>query len=103
MEDGSAAVHITCSVVGKGKAVHTIFDAEGRAIAGCEGKNAEVFLESAEVWDVDSPKLYTLMTEVFVGETCTDKLFTRFGIRKAVFDRDAGFFLNGKQRKIQGV
>lgn len=50
-----------------------------------------------ELWELDNPKLYTLVVEVN-----DDSYQTTFGVRSAQFTRD-GFLLNGKPVKIVGL
>ncbi|MBO0912505.1 MAG: DUF4982 domain-containing protein, partial [Acidobacteria bacterium] len=54
-------------------------------------------------WNMEDPYLYLLVTEVVAGEQVIDKYTTPFGIRTIAFDRDRGFVLNGKARKLHGV
>ena len=54
-------------------------------------------------WDVDDPHLYTLASEVIEGNRAVDRYLTPFGVRTIAFNRDAGFLLNGRQLKLQGV
>ncbi len=54
-------------------------------------------------WDLDEPYLYELVTEVVDGDRVIDKYTTSFGIRTIAFQRDKGFVLNGKVRKLHGV
>lgn len=102
-ESQTAELMIQCDLKGNGIAEHTIFLANGIAIAACSGIKTRAILESVQVWDVDSPVLYTLMTEVLFDNRVVDRVFTRFGVRKAVFDRETGFTLNGKPMKLNGV
>src|SRR4029077_10657600 len=53
-------------------------------------------------WDIDHPYLYSLVTEVLQGDRVIDKYSTAFGIRTIAFDRDKGFLLNGRPRKLHG-
>ena len=53
------------------------------------------------LWDLDSPKLYTLRTLVEVNNE-KEEYITRFGIRDAIFKPD-GFYLNGKKTKLVGL
>lgn len=59
--------------------------------------------DNPRLWSVDTPYLYTLLTEVMSGEKLADSYTTTFGIRSIRFDADKGFFLNGKALKIQGT
>ena len=55
------------------------------------------------LWDMDSPELYTVTTSILENDLVLDEYDTTFGIRKIEFDKDKGFFLNGKHRKLKGV
>lgn len=56
-----------------------------------------------QLWDIDSPYLYTLVTEVEHDGRLVDRYDTPVGIRSFRFDADNGFFLNGRSTKINGV
>lgn len=58
---------------------------------------------SPMLWDIGSPKLYTLVTEIYDGEERVDEYKTTFGFRTIRFDGKKGFFLNGKSVKIKGI
>jgi len=64
---------------------------------------ATVKVTRPALWSTDSPSLYRLETALSVGGTAVDSTSTEFGIRHFAFDPDAGFSLNGKAIKIQGV
>lgn len=94
--------------------VHHITDRDGKECARyeCSGEiparekrdlTVEATLAAPMLWDIDSPVLYTLFTEVFTGDTLRDTYRTEFGFRTARFDPDTGFWLNGRQVKIKGV
>jgi beta-galactosidase len=55
------------------------------------------------LWSLDSPKMYSAVTQVFVDGDLTDNYTTPFGIRSFNFDAEKGFSLNGKHIKINGV
>ena len=56
-----------------------------------------------KLWDIETPNLYTLVTRVAQGGQNVDEYKTKFGIRTIKFDKDKGFFLNGKRVQIQGM
>jgi beta-galactosidase len=62
-----------------------------------------ITIDSLALWSIEIPSLYTLDSYILEGGKITDNLSSTFGIRKIEFDRDKGFFLNGKQVKINGV
>ncbi|MCL1995041.1 MAG: DUF4982 domain-containing protein, partial [Defluviitaleaceae bacterium] len=55
------------------------------------------------LWSVDSPNIYTMVTEVFKNNALVHTEQNTFGFREISFRKEEGFFLNGKQMKIQGV
>ena len=55
------------------------------------------------LWNLDSPQLYSAVSQVFVDGELVDNYTTPFGIRSFEFTTDKGFFLNGKNIKINGV
>ena len=56
-----------------------------------------------EVWDMGTPNLYTVKTEILSNGTTVDGLENTFGIRTLRFDANKGCFLNGHPIKIRGV
>jgi len=62
-----------------------------------------VRLEDPQLWGLESPNLYSLLTTVKQGDKVVDTYRTPFGIRTIRFDADKGFFLNGKPTKLKGV
>jgi beta-galactosidase len=71
-----------------------------------EPNTASVFKQSITVknpvlWDIDSPVLYTAVTRVKSG-SYIDETKTDFGFRTMEWDRQKGFFLNGKNMKLKG-
>lgn len=59
-------------------------------------------IENPELWDLQSPCLYTLHTTL-TSPAGKDQNSTRFGLRQTRFDAREGFFLNGKPVKLLGV
>ena len=56
----------------------------------------------AELWDVESPVLYEIRTELYKDGQIQDSLVVTTGFRKAEFRSD-GFYLNGRKFKIRGL
>ncbi|WP_264565812.1 glycoside hydrolase family 2 TIM barrel-domain containing protein [Flavobacterium sp. N3904] len=63
----------------------------------------EAQVETPILWSVETPELYTAVTEISVDDQIVDQYKTNFGIRSFKFDVNKGFILNGKQVKIKGV
>lgn len=56
-----------------------------------------------QLWDTESPSLYTARTELWREGRKTDTYDTRFGIRRLDFIPEKGFYLNGRPTKFRGV
>ena len=91
-----------------------LIDAEGQIVASGEtecsveaGKESETSqtlqVEQPELWSVDTPYIYTLLTEVVQDGKTVDRYETPVGIRSFSFDAEKGFTLNEKPMKINGV
>ncbi len=105
-ESGS---EVTCRVVSR------VVDASGtvRATAstgdvkapawGQAAVDQEATLRDAELWSVESPHLYEVLTTIEVGGTAVDDYRTPFGVRTMHFDADRGFFLNGARVELKGT
>lgn len=61
-----------------------------------------MIFEAPLLWDIESPNLYTVHSEIIKDETAFDSSDDRFGFRTIAFDPDKGFFLNGRNVKING-
>ncbi len=83
---------------------HEVFK-DGKKVCALS-KNAEneaaETIKDAELWDIENPALYTLVTKVFANGELVDREETTFGIRKAEWKPD-GFYLNDRRVKIHGV
>jgi beta-galactosidase len=60
-------------------------------------------VKNPDRWDLDHPALYHAVVEPMVGGRPVDADAVNFGIREFHFDPDTGFWLNGKNFKIDGV
>ncbi|MGP8244353.1 MAG: glycoside hydrolase family 2 TIM barrel-domain containing protein [Bryobacteraceae bacterium] len=56
-----------------------------------------------QLWDVDHPAQYRLVTRVKAGAKVLDEQETLFGIREFHFDAPTGFWLNGRNFKLKGA
>lgn len=55
------------------------------------------------LWSTENPQLYTVRTEVKIGDQVVDTYDTDYGFRYFNFDADTGFSLNGENMKLKGV
>jgi len=67
-----------------------------------------LWVNNVHLWDIDDPYLYTARFSVYEGqdiieEKLMDRIDIKFGYRSIEFDKDKGFFLNGKHIKLQGA
>lgn len=118
----TADVNIEVCLANKGleaagcKVVNRILDATGKEVVRTQEssttlapKQEEVkLLQSAtmdniHLWDLEHPYLYTLYTDVYVGEKLVDTYTTSFGIRNIEFNPQKGFLLNGCPVKLKGT
>jgi beta-galactosidase len=92
------------SVLDAGKMVGEV-KSEGTAISAAASRTiaSSLTIPKPHLWDMDHPYLYTLVTEVLDGGRVIDRYTTEFGVRTISFDRQKGFLLNGKARKLHGV
>lgn len=64
--------------------------------------NQDLLVKSPERWSVETPSLYTAVTEIYQNSELKDSKETKFGIRTVTFDASNGFRLNGISLKLKG-
>ncbi len=80
--------------------IETELDITGDTVAEL---SQDLRVEAPDLWTLDDPAQYTIVTEVTRDGKLTDQYQTRFGIRSFYFDAEDGFILNDKHVKINGV
>ena len=61
-------------------------------------------IPDVQLWDLDTPNLYTANISLLdENGTVTDTVSVKFGARQIAFTKDGGFWLNGRQQKMNGV
>ncbi|WP_347052034.1 beta-galactosidase GalA [Flavobacterium olei] len=95
--------------------INTIFDAEKKQVAYSSEKelapefyqkrnySSKLYVKNPLLWDIESPNLYRLHTEIRQDGEVIDSYETNFGIRTIEFNAEKGFFLNGKPVKLKGT
>ena len=95
--------------------ITTIFDKDGKEISSTQTtvNKAASFEEklftqkmnvvNPKLWSIEEPNLYKLVSVIKAGNKILDKVETEFGIRTIRWDKDKGFFLNGKHVVIKGM
>jgi beta-galactosidase len=68
-----------------------------------EGYSREIILPNPQLWNLDAPDLYSVVSKIVSDGKCLDEQTSTFGIRDAHFEAATGFWLNGKNFKIKGV
>lgn len=104
---------VTASKPMDGTLLHEIFDRDGRLIGQTEVyvplcrevyvSKSTVIIDSPKLWDADDPYLYTVRTTLSVNGEALDTISTAHGFRTLRFDSEKGFFLNGRNVKINGA
>mgnify|MGYP002232395193 CR=1 FL=1 len=83
---------------------HIILDAAGKVVAkGVGGETQTLKVTHPHLWNIGDGYLYTVKSELLVGGKVMDTETTKTGFRDIKFDAQKGFFLNGKNMKINGV
>ncbi len=92
-----------------------IIDPAGRSLARAEGPPrrlapgasledaVDLTLPDAKLWSIETPVLDRLVTTVRSEGRIVDRYETPFGIRTVRWDAATGFWLNGRNLKLQGV
>ena len=91
-------ISVTADVESQGKAYkvrNQVFDAQGREVG--------LKVRRPHLWSVDDPYIYKVRTQVLVGGKVVDEVWTNTGFRSFRFDAKTGFWLNGKNMKLNGV
>ena len=93
----------------------SILDGAGRPVAALPAVSADLApwsrvtldqaaaIASPVLWSLETPHLYTLVTELRVEDRVIDRYLTSFGVRSLRFDPAQGFFLNGQHVKLKGT
>ena len=83
---------------------NTIYDAAGKVVAKSQGSEVQQLkVKNPQLWDIGKGYLYTVKSELVVNGKVVDAATTTTGFRDVKFDARKGFFLNGKNLKINGV
>lgn len=115
VSESSAVVYLSVKVDGldtSDLSINTkIIDSKGKTVASSDehiytssGSYDQQFLvHEPNLWSPEHPNLYKAVTSLYIKGEKLDEYTTRFGIRSIELVPEKGFFLNGVQRKFQGV
>ncbi len=62
-----------------------------------------ISINNPELWDLDSPKLYTVESAIITKDSIIDIATSTFGIRSIEYGPEFGFKLNGKKVLLKGM
>jgi beta-galactosidase len=120
LTDKKSAVHVQTTVKNTSDhqasltIVQELFDKEMKSKVKSSGKllvaagnsalvNQDMTVNQPQLWSVETPYLYLLITSVYQNGKLIDQSTVNVGIRTLGFDANKGFSLNGKNMKIKGV
>lgn len=87
----------------KVQVVNTLYDATGKKIGSAKGLSSTIRVPEPQLWSPADPHTYKLLTEVVVNGKTVDAYETLTAFRDFRFDAQTGFWLNGKNMKLNGV
>lgn len=84
---------------------NTVYDPQGKIVAtkASASLTQKLHVKSPQLWSIGSPKVYSVKTEIVVDGKVVDTEITTTGFRSFRFDAKTGFWLNGKNFKLNGV
>ena len=84
---------------------NTVYDANGKVVAQKESgtSSQQLKVSKPHLWSVETPYIYNVKTELIVNGKTVDEVNTTTGFREFHFDAKTGFWLNGKNFKLNGV
>ena len=77
----------------------------GQEVASGAGQNATMYVNTATLkrWSPETPNIYKVRARIFKSGTLVDEVTTTTAFRDFRFDAKTGFWLNGKNMKLNGV
>ena len=100
---GKGKVSIEVTLEGKGTVENTLLDAKGKVVGKSKGLTSTITINNPKLWSCETPYIYKVRTEVKSGGKVVDTYETTTGFRDFKFDPQTGFWLNGKNFKLNGV
>jgi len=100
---GKGKVSIEVSLEGQGDVENILTDAIGRVVGRSKGAKSVITVARPQLWSCETPNVYKVCTRVKSGGKVVDEVETVTGFRDFRFDAATGFWLNGKNFKLNGV
>jgi beta-galactosidase len=82
---------------------NTLIDPKGKVVGQSKGLKSSIAVNNPMLWSCETPHIYKVRTQVKVGNKVVDTYETTTGFRDFKFDPQTGFWLNGKNFKLNGV
>ena len=103
VEKGKGKLDIEVTLEGKGEVENTLIAPDGKIVGRSKGLKSSITIGKPLLWSCEQPNIYKVRTEVKVGGKTVDTYETTTGFRSFRFDAKTGFWLNGKNFKLNGV
>ena len=100
---GKGKVDISVELEGKGIVENELIAPNGKVVGRSKGLKSAITLGRPLLWSCETPNVYKVRTSVKVGGRVVDTYETPTGFRSFRFDPQTGFWLNGRNMKINGV
>lgn len=100
---GKGRLDIAVTLEGQGTVANTLIAPDGRVVGRSKGLKSTINVSNPKLWSCETPYIYTLRTEVSSGGKVVDTYETTTGFRSFRFDPATGFWLNGRNMKLNGV
>ena len=103
VHDGKVEVDYENPTKQKVTVKNTLLDATGKTIA--TAKNSQLLILNSQLhkWSIETPYIYKVRTQLIAKGQVVDEVETTTGFRDFKFEAKTGFWLNGKNFKINGV
>ena len=100
---GKGRLDIEVALEGQGTIENTLIDPQGKVVGRSKGTTSTITISKPLLWSCEKPSVYKVRTEVKVGGQVVDEVETSTGFRDFRFDAETGFWLNGRNMKLNGV
>ena len=100
---GKGRLAIEVSLEGKGEVENTLVAPDGKVVGKSKGLKSSITVGKPMLWSCETPYIYKVRTVVKQGGKVVDTYETTTGFRSFKFDAKTGFWLNGKNFKLNGV
>ena len=100
---GKGRLNIEVTLNGQGTVENTLIDPNGKVVGKSKGLKSAITVAKPMLWSCETPHIYKVRTQVKVGGKVVDTYETTTGFRSFRFDAKTGFWLNGKNFKLNGV